>query len=326
MRELINANRMQGLTLVELLVAATLSVLLLLGAIAVFIGSKESFNVGEDISRVQQNIRFTSARIFNDVSMAGYVGCAPFVSTGNSSVPDMLPDTLGDFSQAIIGGEAVGPNNSDSLTVHFAHVESAVPYDDSSGAYSDGKIGFRANSASDSLREDDILVMSDCSNAMIVKLLSTPTLASTELDHTGKNNVQSDDLFGNESPAYIYKMDGVTYQLDTSPPDSDGKYVSRLMATRLDDMANPQLILDGVEDFQVEYGIDANGDSVAERYADWDEVVAGNHQQRLVSARITIVVNSGKPQADTLGRVTDSTKSMVKSTTFTVALRNFMGS
>jgi len=314
---------MSGLSLVELLVAATISTLLLTAAISIFLASKESFNVSEDISRVQENIRYTSGRIFRDVSTAGYMGCAPFVSANRSTVPGMVADSLGDFSKAIIGGESVGPNGSDSLTLHFARTDTAVPYDDSKGAYSGGNTGFQANAASADYQEDDIVVMSDCSNAMVVQLTAPPSGGT--LQHSGEPASQSDALLGNETPAFIYKMDGVTYQLQTSVADSNEKYVSRLMATRLDDMANPQTILDGVEDFQVEYGVDANNDHVAERYINWDQVVAGGYEQRLVSVRISLVVNSGEPQKDVLGRVADAEKDMVKSSTFTIALRNFGG-
>jgi hypothetical protein len=115
-------------------------------------------------------------------------------------------------------------------------------------------------------------------------------------------------------------MDGVAYKLVTVGPDSDGKYVSQLMATRLGD--SPQPLLDGVEDFQVEYGIDTNKDLSAERYLNWDQIVGGNFQSRIVSVRISLIMNAGKPQTDTLGRVTDAEKNMVKNSVFTVALRN----
>ncbi len=159
MKNHIKMGRMSGLSLVELLVAATISTLLLTAAISIFLASKESFNVSEDISRVQENIRYTSGRIFRDVSTAGYMGCAPFVSANRSTVPNMVADSLGDFSKAIIGGESVGPNESDSLTLHYARIDTAVPYDDSRGAYSGGNTGFQANAASGDYQEDDIIVM-----------------------------------------------------------------------------------------------------------------------------------------------------------------------
>ncbi|MCF6283495.1 MAG: PilW family protein [Candidatus Polarisedimenticolaceae bacterium] len=331
----IRLGRMAGLTLVELLVSMTLSILLLTGAISIFLASKESFNVGDDLSRVQESVRFATARIFNDVSQAGFVGCTPFPEGESlvniSTVPGMMAaddeDKLGDFSKAIIGGEEVGPNNSDRLTVHFAEVSSATPLKIDGGGGFFGLIrdaaGDRPNLTMNMVNEsydgDEIIVLSDCSYAIYSQLTASP---SGGLQHTGIAAGSDNVRLGNKSPANYYKMDGVTYQLDTTGPDANGKYVSRLMATRLSAPDTPQPILDGVEDFQVEYGIDLNGDLAAERYLNWDQIIAGNFQPFIASVRILIVTNSGKPQADTLGRVVDTEKSMVKSSVFTIALRN----
>lgn len=332
----IRSGRMAGLTLVELLVSMTLSILLLTGAISLFLASKESFNVGDDLSRVQESVRFATARVFNDVSQAGFVGCTPFPEGESlvdiSTVPGMMAaddeDKLGDFSKAIIGGEEVGPNKSDRLTVHFAEVSSATRLKEDNGFFSGEKQEsgeeekIYDNAVTDSYdRGDEIIVYSDCSSAIFVQLTETPSPGSdlkfTDIP-TGRYSVR----FGVNSPRYFYKMDGVTYQLDTTGPDTNGKYVSRLMATRLSAPDTPQPILDGVEDFQVEYGIDLNGDLTAERYLNWNQIIAGDFEPFIASVRILIIANSGKPQADTLGRVLDAEKNMVKSSVFTIALRN----
>ncbi len=328
-------GRMVGLTLVELLVSIALSILLMTGAISIFIASKESFNVGEDLSRVQENIRFITSRIFKDVTLAGYVGCAPFpegeLLADISTVPGFMnaaaEGQLGDFSKAIIGSESDGPNSSDSLTIHFALVSSAMRVDPKSyfggGRDEDDEKpnNFYDNEGEDPYEGDEIIVISDCKAAIFAKLNQAPS-KDDPLDFTGIAAESYSVRLGISSPLYYYKMDGVTYQLATVGPDSDGKYVSQLMATRLSAPNNPQPLLDGVEDFQIEYGIDLNKDLSAERYLNWNQIVGGNHQTRIVSVRISLVMNAGEPQTDALGQVTDVEKNMVKNSVFTVALRN----
>ncbi len=330
-------GRMVGLTLVELLISIALSILLMTGAISIFIASKESFNVGEDLSRVQENIRFITSRIFKDVTLAGYVGCVPFpegealadISTVPGFMTAAAEGKLGDFSKAIIGGEGDGPNNSDSLTVHFALVSSAMRVDPKGffggekdeGDDDEKPTGLYENEGEEAYEGDESIVLSDCSAAVFAQLNEAPTKGGA-LDLTniaeGSYNIE----LGKNSPLYFYKMDGVTYQLVTVGPDADDKYVSQLMATRLSAPNNPQPLLDGVEDFQVEYGIDTNKDLSAERYLNWNQIVDGNFQSRIVSVRISLIMNAGKPQTDTLGQVTDAEKNMVKNSVFTVALRN----
>jgi len=325
-------SRMVGITLVELLVSIALSTLLMTGAISIFIASKESFNVGEDLSRVQENVRFITSRIFKDVTLAGYVGCAPFpegeLLADISTVPGFMnaaaEGKLGDFSKAIIGGEGDGPNNSDSLTVHFALVSSATPISGAFGGESRGKgksETLHENIGEEPYDGDEAVVISDCSNVIFAQLTAKP-VAGGDLATTDISDGSLSLLFGKKSPAHVYKMDGVTYQLVTVGPDADDKYVSQLMATRLSAPNNSQPLLDGVEDFQVEYGIDNNKDLSAERYLNWNQIVDGNFQSRIVSVRVSLIMNAGKPQKDTLGQVTDAEKNMVKNSVFTVALRN----
>lgn len=334
MKNRLKLSQMVGLTLVELLVAMTLSILLMTGAISIFLASKESFNVGEDLSRVQENLRFVSARLFKDVTLAGYVGCVPFPEGESladiSTVPGMMTAAaegrLGDLSKAIIGGEDVGPNGSDSLTVHFALVGSAMPLLRDEGSLTLGgeeKVekpkGLYENT-DDDYKGDEIIVISDCSYAIFGQLTEKPSTNSVE--YTGIATGSDGVWIGNNSPAYYYEMDGVTYQLVTAGPDENDKYVSQLMATRLSAPNNPQPLLDGVEDFQVEYGIDLNGDFSAERYLNWDQIVDGNYQSRIASVRLSLVMNAGDPQKEASGKVLHADKSMVKNSVFTIALRN----
>ncbi len=336
MKNRLKLGRMAGITLVELLVAMTLSILLMGGAISIFLASKESFNVGEDLSRVQENLRFVSARLFKDVTLAGYVGCVPFPEGESladiSTVPGMMTAAaegrLGDFSKAIIGGEDVGPNDSDSLTVHFALVGSAMPLPRDGGFHSlrkeeKGKQpeSLYENGGNDAYEGDEIIVISDCGYAVFGQLTEKPS-SGKAIEYTGIAAGSDTARIGVNSPAYYYKMDGVTYQLMTVGPDENDKYVSQLMATRLSAPNSPQPLLDGVEDFQVEYGIDLNEDFSAERYLNWDQIVDGNYQSRIASVRLSLVMNAGEPQNEALGQVVDPEKNMVKNSVFTIALRN----
>ena len=323
----IQATRMRGLTLVELLISVTLSVLLLTGVVSIFIANRESFNVAESLSRVQESIRYATTRINYDVSNAGFFGCVASSQTDLSVISTAPPanaDGLGDFSRVVIGGESVGPNNSDRLTLHYARAETAVPYNMDMGGIpgrsGPGRADISGNSEFGDYEQNDIITISDCKCLMVARITAPP--ATSEFNHTGFSDENENCNLGRSeaTAATIYKMEGVTYQLDPAAPiaNADGQYVRRLMRTRLGG-AGPQAILDGVEDFQVEYGIDADGDLMAEKYLDWNQVVLGGNRDNVASVRVTITVNSGKPVNDPLGLDPD----FRKSSTFTVVLRNY---
>jgi type IV pilus assembly protein PilW len=77
-------HRQQGLTLVEIMVAVALSVILLTGVIQIFVGSKATYRLQDNIARLQENGRFALDFLTRDVRMAGYRGCTNFVKSTNT--------------------------------------------------------------------------------------------------------------------------------------------------------------------------------------------------------------------------------------------------
>lgn len=65
----------QGLTLVEMMIAMTLSLLLLAGIAIIMRGSKTSYDTQNDASRIQENARYALDFITKDLRMTGYWGC-----------------------------------------------------------------------------------------------------------------------------------------------------------------------------------------------------------------------------------------------------------
>ncbi|RRS34473.1 MAG: hypothetical protein OI74_03125 [Gammaproteobacteria bacterium (ex Lamellibrachia satsuma)] len=139
--------------------------------------------------------------------------------------------------------------------------------------------------------------------------------ASTTIDGVSNFATGIEHVFGHidYSSATVYKMDAVNYELRTQT--ADGLTTSGLYATRLGD-ANPQLLIAGVENFQVTYGIDLNADGTADRFVDWDAVgVAIND---VTSLHVTLTINPGDPVAQAQGRDANYTRDLA----FTVKLRN----
>ena len=75
-RATISRQRMQGLSLVETMVAITISLILMAGAITLFINNKVTYQVNDNLSRLQENARFAVGFMIEDLRMAGYFGCA----------------------------------------------------------------------------------------------------------------------------------------------------------------------------------------------------------------------------------------------------------
>lgn len=62
----------RGVTMVELMVAVTISLLITLVIAQLFLGSRQTFATTDDVSRMQENIRFTQQLLIRLVHLAGY--------------------------------------------------------------------------------------------------------------------------------------------------------------------------------------------------------------------------------------------------------------
>lgn len=67
-------NRIAGVTLIELMVALTIGSFLMLGTVTVFTQSRTTYRVNESLSRLQENARFVIDAIEPDLRMASYFG------------------------------------------------------------------------------------------------------------------------------------------------------------------------------------------------------------------------------------------------------------
>ena len=61
-RPMMTNQRQQGFTIVELMVAATLGLLILAGAISMFISNKRIYTEQDEMGRLQENARFAMKR------------------------------------------------------------------------------------------------------------------------------------------------------------------------------------------------------------------------------------------------------------------------
>ncbi len=141
------ARAHRGMTLIELMVALAIGALLMVGAIAVFMQSRTTFRIAESVARLQENARFALEVLEADIRMAHYWGlttttggivnrAAPYAANGPGT------DTCGnnwtiDLDRAIDGsnnryafrcaGTAPVETNADTLIVRRASEEPERP-------------------------------------------------------------------------------------------------------------------------------------------------------------------------------------------------------
>lgn len=86
-------RRQQGLTLVEMLVAMTLGLVVLVGLSSVYVAVKQSFRFQETSGRMVEDGNFALDSIARDLRMAGFAGCMGITSVTVGSTTTYYPTT-----------------------------------------------------------------------------------------------------------------------------------------------------------------------------------------------------------------------------------------
>ena len=89
-------KKLKGVTLIELMVALSIGSFLMLGAVTVFMQSRTTFRINESLSRLQEDSRYALDAIEPDIRMASYFGLTsrPTKIANRATVLDPVPAGL----------------------------------------------------------------------------------------------------------------------------------------------------------------------------------------------------------------------------------------
>lgn len=287
-------NRQQGMTLIEILIALVLGTFLLAGVIQIFQNSQKTNRMLEGISRVQENSRFAMDFISRDIRNADYLGCLrsgitnltnnlnPLIDTD----PDYDPNIDFDGSNGITGTNgAAGANLAldapDGITLRGAFdlgIDVVAPF----------MVNTAANirvSSFDGIALHDIVLVSDCTAADIFEITTDPTTGggANVVVHNGGNVAVGP---GNTSQmlSKTYAGDSTVYRFSTiSYFVQNGELFRRI------DTNTATALIEGIENMQILYGEDTDGDNTPNYYVPANSVVSMN---QVVSIRVSLLAVS----------------------------------
>ncbi len=287
---MIYLNRKQaGLSLVELMIAISLSLVLTLGVIQIFSSSQQTSRVQNAVARMQENARFALDLLGHDIRMAGQLGCNSNANITNNT-------DLRDFGNGIFGYEY-----SDTLSVALT-TDTSDPNPDSSNvvantdalivmaasplsipATSDlSSVAFASSNSIGNIQTDDPLIISDCDNADIF-------LAGTTITGTGISIKSGNFSKSYQTGAELAKLHYSAYyvKLDNGVPNLYRSYVGNGTVIH-------EPLLEGVRDIQILYGEDTNGDGSSIRYVDAKPALGINAPDwsRITSVRVHLLLST----------------------------------
>jgi len=304
----------QGLSLVEIMVALTISLILMAGVLQIFIGNQQSYRVQEATSRLQESGRFVGHMITKEIRMADFWGCAGNASNLTNHLapavaPAVHPITPG--VGGISGTDNTGLNGSDTITLQGAHGGGMGVT-----AHSVNAASFSVSNTDHSLDQYDVVLASDCTNADLFEVTSSsPGTNTTVVGNTGNNNPGFSNAtkpgmsYANGS-AMIYETRSIIYSIKAGASGQPALF-------RSENGTDVEMV-EGVENMQFLYGEDTDNDKTANRYV--ASSTAGLVMDNVVSVRITLTLRTIE---DSVATVTANGDRRIRRTyTTTVTIRN----
>ncbi|MEX0899456.1 MAG: PilW family protein [Gammaproteobacteria bacterium] len=317
----------KGMSLAELMIAMALGLMLTLGIATLFTQTRQSFNQDEQIATMQANLRFAIEVVVADATMAGFWGgVLEPISIENDSTLSIANDCgVGAADWAYDLSTPI--NGVDNATAAAAAAAfDCIDADE-----------FRATTDVLAIKRVRGLAIEDNPNQCVHDFNATDTLVDNTV-YLADNGITG-LLFAHPASGAI-AVGGcvenreyaptVHYIRNFSTDEDDGipTLCRKVMVMGVTPTMTTECLVEGIEQLQIEYGVDANSDGLPERYlsaptaAQWPTVTA---------IRIHLLARSLRPEqgylnpkAYVLGNttVTPADNFYRRSATTTVLLRN----
>src|SRR3989339_407508 len=160
--------RQRGMTLLELLIAMTIGLLLLVGILVIYVQTNQSYRVSDSTSRLQESARFAFDLLSREIRMAGYMGCFSLSSSVNviaAAAPSLTSTSvLEGFDAASPPAGIAAIANTDIIRVRKASSLESLFL---TGNMASDNANIQLSQNPHEFAANDVLIISDCSNADI---------------------------------------------------------------------------------------------------------------------------------------------------------------
>jgi type IV pilus assembly protein PilW len=283
-------RRQRGMSMVELMIALLIGAVIIFGATTVYERSRQSYGDNETIARLQETARFAMSMIEPDVRMSNFFGLVKgasvlnFAGNGLPAQADPVPagappSTCGNNYALDLNTNLQGDNNRYFLSATRTAACDNLP-DLNTGAIwisrpqrTSDTLTVRRASVFPSPLTNGVLQI--CTSRVAGRIFSTAGAC------TAAPGGQLSNVIVN-----TYYIDRRSQQSITLPSLRRKVLTTNAGAVTFAD----QEVIAGVEDLQVQFGIDPNGvNGTATRYVNPDAVPAG---AQVVAVRIWLLVRS----------------------------------
>lgn len=284
-REFMNYKKQAGVSLVELMVAVTISLLVLIALSAVFLSTTQSRNEMQKSTQQQESGRYASELIADNVKMAGYL--AEFDATPLTT-PAVLPDPCAKTGADLLAAlpmHVQGMNDISGALECTPDVKSGtdVLVVRRAATCAVGEAGCDGFLAGAYHFQASLCTPNDGSGAELAHAVNNDAdyatyyfaFSNTEADFTRRKT-----SCGATDFAAVYRYLVHVYFVANNNQSGDG--IPTLKRAELGAGAFTVVpLVDGIENMQIQYGVDSNNDGIPNTYtsspastADWRNTMA----------------------------------------------------
>ncbi|MEM7083569.1 MAG: PilW family protein [Pseudomonadota bacterium] len=271
-----NLSRQHGFNLIELMVAMVIGIFLVAGALRVYTQSQSALIVSEQAARLQENARYALQVIERDVRAADLWGLTNNSrQIGDSALPTDPPSVL-----AAGAGECEN-NWSINIDTAIEGANNANPY------------GGTCIPNGDYVANTDVLVIRHAQSTPVDEVdLRNGVTYVRSTTNSGTLFTGPNQPTGFATDAVNNELTAITYWVSDSS-DHDNTVPSLRRSYLGTDGVNPIIIqeevIPGIEDLQIQYGVDTTNDQSVNMYVDFDDVV---DPETILVARIWLRVRA----------------------------------
>ena len=342
-----NAKTSRGMGLVELMVWAALALLITTVIGTVYLNSKQVTRINDSFSRLQENGRFAVYLLDRDFRMAGFRGCNTLGGVVPVGAVNVLASAAYPYQYAVsvVGYHGSGGTWSPSLDSSISSLSPpprvntdviTIRTIDGSGASLTARM---ANSSADvtvapgsNFAAGDVLLIADCANFAIFNATGydagTGVIAhEVGIGAPGNSTKDLGQAFLPDAPAAVYRLVTRTYYVGASVrrPGTNSLWINSVPA--YDGQAQPEEMVEGVDNLAMLFGEDLDGDGAANRYVaanavgTWGNVVSVKPQLLVATVRDNMAT-SPQPYTFNGTTTTPTDKRMRTALSSVITLRN----
>lgn len=288
--------RQQGGSLLELMIGMLVGMILITGSLTLFSNTAKNLRAQEAMARLMDSGRFAMEILARNLRLAGYWGCSGWEVAN-------LSNHLGSNQRGIYGTNDDGANGSD--TIRSTHAADQTHSDNPGIVFDDGD-GVVTLPEPITIGKDhgiqgtDLLLINDCDTGDVFNLKSvqdttvTPCCTQTHGDTACGS---SSCLQAYRTNASVYKVRDRIYYIGTGVNGNPALFQCDAKVNLDECAGSREELIEGVENLQVSFGEDTNGDGVANRYVSAAVIDAPcNVNQdcwaRVVSLRISLLMRT----------------------------------